>query len=47
MESEGEIALEDRLVMTSNYQLKRWVEILASPKSVTMLNNFSGMRISS
>ena len=46
MESEVEIGLEDRLVMTSNYQLKRWGEILASPRSVTTLNNFSGMRIS-
>lgn len=46
MESEGETGLEDWLVMTSNYQLKRWGEILASPRSVTTLNNFNGMRIS-
>lgn len=46
MESEVEIGLEDRLVMTSSYQLKRWGEILASPRSVTTLADFSGIKIS-
>lgn len=46
MESEVEIGLEERPVMTSNYQLERWGEILASPRSVTTLNSFSGMTIS-
>lgn len=47
MKSEVEIGLEHGLVMTSDYQLKRWSEILASPLSVTTLTSFSGMRISS
>jgi len=47
MESEVEIGLEQRLVMTSDYQLERWSEILASPLSVTTLTSFSRIRISS